>query len=241
MHTLEIGAVVTARVESAVTGGVLVTINDQPDITSAFIPASHLDIGHVDDLVDFVGRELDVEIIKVSKRPDGLNVVASRRQILQSQSAEARAARIAALAVGDEITGTITNITDFGAFVSLGDGAGALIHISELDWGYTRHPADVVELGEVVTARVASIDDKGRPSLSLRQMRPNPFETFAETHPKGSIVVGTVIDELEDKRIVSVDGVTALLRADVPVGEEITAEVSSVDPVRRRITLELVA
>jgi small subunit ribosomal protein S1 len=92
----------------------------------------------------------------------------------------------------ERISGTVTNVTDFGVFVDLG-GLEGLIHVSELSWGRVRHPAEVVKVGEDVQVHVISIDqDRQRVALSLKRMHPNPWESAEDRYHSGQEVEAVI-------------------------------------------------
>lgn len=96
--------------------------------------------------------------------------------------------------VGSRVRGKVTNITDFGAFIEIGDGVEGLIHISEMSWTKkVKHPSKIVSAGDVIDAIVLDIDrDNKRISLGLKQIEPNPWENLERKYPIGSKVRGEV-------------------------------------------------
>lgn len=96
--------------------------------------------------------------------------------------------------VGSRVKGKVTNITDFGAFVEIGDGVEGLIHISEMSWTKkVKHPSKIVSVGDVIDAIILDIDrDNKRISLGLKQIEPNPWENLEKKYPIGSKVKGQI-------------------------------------------------
>ena len=91
---------------------------------------------------------------------------------------------------GSHVTGTVTNVTDFGVFVDLG-GVEGLIHISELSWGRVSHPNQIVKLGEEIKVQVLEISvERCRVALSLKRLIPNPWEHAQTSFAVGNVVVG---------------------------------------------------
>src|SRR5262249_61893785 len=132
-----------------------------------FLPASLVDIRRVQDLDEFLGQELRCKVIELNRSRN--NVVLSRRAVLEDERKEMRQAILDRLNPGDVVTGQISNIVDFGAFVDL-DGMDGLIHISELSWSHVNHPSEVLEIGQDVRVKVLDIDrDRQRISLGLQQ------------------------------------------------------------------------
>src|SRR6185503_5176537 len=126
----------------------------------------------------------------------GRNLVVSRRHLLEDEAAAQAAAVWAELRVGAVVTGTVSSIRDFGAFVDLG-GVDGLIHVSELSHGRPTHPSEVLQMGQRVEAQVVKLEPdpaggRGRVGLSLRALAPDPWETAATQFPVGATVNGTV-------------------------------------------------
>lgn len=169
-------------------GGLLVGIGG----LHGFVPISHLvDLtGDVDDperdalLGNYLGRQICLKVIECDEERG--------RVVFSERAAQAGAGRrnelFDELINGSQITGEVTNITDFGIFLDLG-GVEGLIHVSELSWGRVRHPNDVAKIGEQLTAYVISVDRaRCRIALSLKRLHPNPWETAEERYQTGQIV-----------------------------------------------------
>ena len=162
-------------------GGLLV----EGDDLLGFVPLSHLidldtelsEVERSDALEAYVGETLCLKIIECC--PERGRVVLSQRAALAGSGK--RLQLFDELQDGDRVTGTITNVTNFGAFVDLG-GVEGLIHVSELSWGRVRHPCDIVNVGRQVETMVLNIDrERCRVALSLKRLNPNPWE-YAEQH-----------------------------------------------------------
>src|SRR5690606_12244333 len=115
-----------------------------------FIPASQVERHFVEDFSDYVGRTLRVKVIELDEEKN--KVILSHRAVLEEEEAKARKERIAALQVGDVIEGTVSRITNFGAFVDIG-GVDGLVHISEMAWYRVESPHDVVKEGDQVKVK----------------------------------------------------------------------------------------
>ena len=121
----------------------------------AFLPASLLDLKPVrnpDQFLNFAGKFV---IVKINQKRR--NIVVSRKDYLEREKQEARRGRIESLEVGQVVKGRVKNITDFGAFIDLGNLDG-LLHITDMSWGRVSHPSKVVKLGEEVEVAVIGID-----------------------------------------------------------------------------------
>lgn len=164
-----------------------------------FVPVSHLvdmtgnATGNMTEnwAEPYLGRELSLKIIECD-RERGRVVFSERAALARSGS---RNQLLSYLRAGDCVTGTVTNITDFGVFVDLG-GVEGLIHVSELSWGRVRHPSDVVRYGQQLQVHVISVNqEKSRIALSLKRLHPNPWES-AEKHYYPGLVTEAVITSI---------------------------------------------
>src|ERR687895_546779 len=174
----ESGEPVIGRVIEVVKGGLILDLG-----VRGFLPASLVDIRRVQDLDEFMGKELRAKVIELNRSRN--NVVLSRRAVLEDERKEMRQAILDRLNPGDVVEGTISNIVDFGAFVDL-DGMDGLIHISELSWSHVNHPSEVLEIGQNVRVKVLDIDrDRQRLSLGLKRVEegavPKPRADGAES------------------------------------------------------------
>lgn len=223
-----------------------------------FVPISHLieltgEIGVKEReafLSEYIGRQISLKVIECDSEQG--------RVVFSERAAQAEAGRrnelFDSITNGDEITGEVTNITDFGVFLDLG-GVEGLIHVSELSWGRVRHPCDVAFVGEQLTAYVINVDrSRCRIALSLKRLYPNPWETAEERYQAGQIVNAIVtsvvpfgafarleegLDGLIHKsELGTADdnlGPTDLLEE----GQEIQVRVLNVDSSRQRLGLSL--
>ena len=148
-----------------------------------FLPASLVDIRRVQDLDEFLSKELRCKVIELNRSRN--NVVLSRRAVLEDERKEMRQAILDRLNPGDVVERQISNIVDFGAFVDL-DGMDGLIHISELSWGHVNHPSEVLEIGQTVKVKVLDIDrERQRISLGLKQTQSDPVAAGARQLRRG--------------------------------------------------------
>ena len=173
------------RVIEVVKGGLILDLG-----VRGFLPASLVDIRRVQDLDEFMGKELRCKVIELNRSRN--NVVLSRRAVLEDERKEMRQAILDRLNPGDVVEGQISNIVDFGAFVDL-DGMDGLIHISELSWSHVNHPSEVLEIGQTVKVKVLDIDrERQRISLGLKQTQSDPWQQVLEQHKEGDVVEGKV-------------------------------------------------
>jgi small subunit ribosomal protein S1 len=241
-------ASVKARVIDRIKGGLTVDILG----ARAFLPGSQVDLRPVRNLDGLKGHEIDVRIIKLNKKRG--NIVASRKQLLEEDQSEKRAKTLEQLHEDAILTGTVKNLTDYGAFVDLG-GIDGLLHITDMSWGRLTHPRDLVQVGDQIQVKVLKFDrDKQRVSLGFKQLTPDPWLDASERYPVGAHVTGRVISvtdygafiELEQgiEGLVHVSEMTWSKRMKHPsklvnVGDQVEAVVLNVNPTERRISLGL--
>jgi small subunit ribosomal protein S1 len=181
------------------------------------------------------------------------NVVLSRRAVLEEERKEMRQAILDRLSPGDVVTGTISNIVDFGAFVDL-EGIDGLIHISELSWSHVNHPSELLEIGQEVEVKVLDIDrERQRISLGLKQTQSDPWQQVIDTYDQGDVVEGRVTKVVTFGAFIEVvPGVEGLVhiseladhhvenpREVVTQGEAVKARIIEMDAERRRLSLSL--
>jgi small subunit ribosomal protein S1 len=218
----------------------------------AFLPGSQVDLRPVRNLDGMKGQELEVRVIKLNKKRG--NIVVSRKQLLEEDLTEKRGHTLELLAEDAIMTGTVKNLTDYGAFVDLG-GIDGLLHITDMSWGRLTHPRDLVNVGDQIQVKVLKFDkDKQRVSLGFKQLTPDPWLDAAHRYPIGAHVKGRVISitdygafiELEQgiEGLVHVSEMTWSKRMKHPskmlnVTQEVEAVVLNVNPAERRISLGL--
>ena len=144
---MEQATLVTGTVTGKVKGGLTVMTNG----IRAFLPGSLIDTRPIKDTSPYEGKTMEFRVIKLDRKRN--NVVVSRRAVVELSQGEERAKLLENLAEGSIVTGTIKNITDYGAFVDLG-GIDGLLHITDMAWRRVRHPSEVVQVGQEVTAKV---------------------------------------------------------------------------------------
>src|SRR6187399_1562657 len=140
---------IKGKVKSVVKGGLMVNIG-----VEAFLPASQIDIVPPKDLQGFVGNTYDFKIVKIND--DRKNVVLSRREIIEAERSQKRQAFLGSVNIGDKVTGTVKNITDFGAFIDL-DGIDGLLHVTDMSWGRISHPSEMLKQGEEVQVMIIEV------------------------------------------------------------------------------------
>ena len=173
--------------KQVVKGGLIATING----IRAFIPASHLDVRYVNDITEYVGKQMKVKIIEVEKHRR--RVVASRKEYILEQEKLEKDELWNAIEEGSTVRGVVRRLTDFGAFVDIG-GIDGLVHVTDLAWGRVNHPRDIVSINQEIDVVVLKVDkDRERISLGYKQTQPKPWDVAEEKYPVGSIVHGKVV------------------------------------------------
>jgi small subunit ribosomal protein S1 len=236
---------IKGKVRSAVKGGLTVNVG-----VEAFLPASQIDIVPPKDLQQFVGNVYDFKIVKINE--DRKNVVLSRREIIEQERSEKRQAFLGGVTIGDKITGTVKNITDFGAFIDL-DGIDGLLHVTDMSWARLNHPAELIKVGQQLTVQVLDINkEKERVSLGLKQMQSNPWDKIEERFPVGQKVSGKVTNLMPYGAFVQIEeGVEGLIHVSelswtkriarpsdvLTLGQEVEALVLGVNKDEQKISL----
>ena len=179
---LETGELVTGTVTGKVKGGLTVMTNG----IRAFLPGSLVDTRPVKDTTPYEGKTMEFKVIKLDRKRN--NVVLSRRAVVEASMGEERAKLLETLKEGAIVKGIVKNITDYGAFVDLG-GIDGLLHITDLAWRRVRHPSEVLEQGQEITAKVLKFDqEKNRVSLGIKQLGEDPWIGIARRYPHVSSV-----------------------------------------------------
>jgi small subunit ribosomal protein S1 len=157
---------------------------------SAFLPGSQVDLRPVRNWEGFIGREIPCRVVKLNRRRG--RVVLSRRLLLEEENAVKQKLLEEVLKPGAVITGTVKNLTNYGAFIDLG-GIDGLLHITDISYRRLSHPSDVLQPEDEVRVQVLKIDkEKQRISLGMKQLEPNPWDDAASKYPTGQRVRGRV-------------------------------------------------
>lgn len=237
---------VKGKVMEVVKGGLILDIG-----VRGFLPASLVELRRVKDLKEYLGKVLECKIIETNRYRN--NVVLSRKALLEDSQKKIRQKILAKLEKGQLLTGKISNLANFGAFVDLG-GIDGLIHISELSWSRINHPSEVVSIGDEVKVQVLEVDkERGRVSLGLKQTQEDPWKTAVSKHSVAEIVKGKVVRLASFGAFVGLgEGLEGLVHLSelseeglklpeqaVKVEQEIEVKIIEIDLDRRRISLSL--
>jgi small subunit ribosomal protein S1 len=243
---LEAGTLVKGMISGKVKGGLTVMTNG----IRAFLPGSLVDIRPVKDTLPYEGKEMEFKVIKLDRKRN--NVVVSRRAVLEASQGAERQQLLANLQEGAVVKGIVKNITDYGAFVDLG-GIDGLLHITDLAWRRVKHPSEVLNVGDEVTAKVLKFDtEKNRVSLGLKQLGEDPWVGLSRRYPTGTRLFGKVTNLTDYGAFVEVEqGIEGLVHVSemdwtnknvhpskvVALGDEVEVMILEIDEERRRISL----
>lgn len=237
--------VVTGTVTEVVKGGLIAVVNG----VRVFIPSSQVSNRFIEDLSVFKGQELDFNIIEMDRVKR--RIIGGRKALVEKEISAKRTALFASIEAGSKVTGTVSRLTDFGAFVDLG-GVDGLIHISEMSWGRITNPKEVLKEGQNVEVFVLDVDkEKGKISLSLKDIKMNPWNFVAEKYAVGTIVEGKVVRMVPFGAFVELEpGVDGLVHIsqiankhvvkpedELKVGEVISVKVLEVNTEQKKISL----
>src|SRR5487761_1963285 len=243
---LETGELVSGVISGKVKGGLTVMANG----IRAFLPGSLVDIRPVKDTTPFEGKTMEFKVIKLDRKRN--NVVVSRRAVLEASQGEERQKLLQTLSEGSIVKGIVKNITDYGAFVDLG-GIDGLLHITDLAWRRVKHPSEVLNVGDEVTAKILKFDqEKNRVSLGMKQLGEDPWVGLSRRYPTTTRLFGKVTNLTDYGAFVEVEqGIEGLWHASemdwtnknvhpskvVQLGDEVEVMILEIDEERRRISL----
>ncbi len=239
--------IVEAVVAEAVRGGVIC----YPMGARVFIPASQTGLAKDEDLAQLVKQTVKFRLIDLDEQKK--RVVGSIRAVLREERKAATEAFWADIAEGQEFTGTVKSLTNYGAFVDLG-GVDGMVHISELSWKRIKHPSEIVNVGDTVKVFVKALDaEKRKISLGYKRIEDNPWEILKRDYPVGSVVTAKVVGLTTFGAFATViDGIDGLIHisqiADrhiaspkevLSIGEEVTVKITEIDFDKKRVSLSI--
>ncbi len=248
-EALDNKTVVNAKVIKEVKGGVIALYKE----VSGFIPMSQLSDRYVEKADEFIGRILPVKVSRVDQRRN--KAVFSHKAYLAEEKQKKIQEIWESLKVGDNVEGTVMRFTDYGAFVDIG-GLDGLLHISEISWGKLRHPQEALDIGEIITVKILSMNsEKGKISLGLKQNQPEPWSIIDEKYAEGQVVEGKVVQIKEYGAFVELmpglDGLVHIseiahkrvgnIADELSTGQIVKTKILEIDKDRRRISLSIKA
>ncbi|MFA7504910.1 MAG: 30S ribosomal protein S1 [Burkholderiaceae bacterium] len=243
---LDQSEVVEGTITGKVKGGLTVMTNG----IRAFLPGSLIDMRPVKDTAPYEGKTLEFKVIKLDRKRN--NVVLSRRAVIELSQGEERQKLLETLAEGAIVNGIVKNITDYGAFVDLG-GIDGLLHITDMAWRRVRHPSEVVQVGQEISAKVLKFDqERLRVSLGVKQLGDDPWVGISRRYPQGTRMFGRVTNITDYGSFVEIEpGIEGLVHVSemdwtnknvnpskvVSLNDEVEVMVLDIDEDRRRISL----
>ncbi|KFF03646.1 30S ribosomal protein S1 [Chryseobacterium luteum] len=242
----ETGEIVNGFVKSRTKGGMIVDVHG----IEAFLPGSQIDVKPIKDYDQFVGKTMEFKVVKIN--PEFKNVVVSHKALIEADIEGQKKEIIAQLEKGQVLEGTVKNITSYGVFVDLG-GVDGLIHITDLSWSRVNHPSEILEDGQTVKVVILDFDDeKTRIQLGMKQLEAHPWDALSADMKVGDRVKGKVVVLADYGAFVEIaPGVEGLIHVSemswsthlrsagdfVKVGDEVEAEVLTLDREDRKISL----
>jgi small subunit ribosomal protein S1 len=218
----------------------------------AFMPGSQVDVRPMRNLDQFTGQNIPVKVVKLNRKRG--NVVVSRKLAVLEEVEARKHVTLESLHEGAVLTGTVKNLTEYGAFIDLG-GIDGLLHVTDISYGRVTHPAEVLHLGEEITVQVLKYDPtKERVSLGIKQLMPDPWEGVMERFPVNTRIVGRVVSVTDYGAFIEIDtGVEGLIHISemtwsrrmkhpskvVRPGDQVESVVLDVNMKDRRISLGL--
>jgi small subunit ribosomal protein S1 len=249
-NAFQAGLAVEGRVESVNKGGYEVRIAR----TRAFCPLSQIDVARTADPAVHVGRTYTFKIIEY--KDGGRSIVVSRRKLLEAEQQATVEAVRQSIVPGAVLTGRVTSVLDFGAFVDLGGGIQGLLHVSEMSWSRATTPGALVAAGDPITVKVLRVDEgTGKISLGLKQLQDDPWTVVAASYTVGQVRQGRVTRAADFGVFVEFEpGIEGLAHASTfpptgrqggwasfaPVGTTAAFEILSVDVAQKRMGVALV-
>jgi small subunit ribosomal protein S1 len=246
--SFEEGDSIDGDIVSEVKGGFMVDLTG----VRAFLPISQVDLKPVKNPVSFVGRHLKFRAIKVNQRKG--NVVISRRVLIEEERERKKVEFWKTAKDGQVLYGLVRNVTDFGAFVDLG-GVDGFLHMNDITWGRITHPKEYVRVGDEVKVKIKEIDfEKEKISVTVKDLKPDPWLTITERYPVGTKIRGKIVGVVEYGAFVELEqGVEGLLHVSemswdrrlrnpgkvARKGEWIDVMVLDLDTEKKRISLGL--
>ena len=245
-RALDEDLVIDGFVKRRTKGGLIVDIFS----IEAFLPGSQIDVKPIRDFDIFVGKKMEVKVVKINYAND--NVVVSHKVLIEKDLEAQRAQILNNLEKGQVLEGVIKNMTNFGVFIDLG-GVDGLLHITDISWGRISHPSEVLHLDQKVNVVVLDFDeDKKRISLGMKQLQAHPWDALAEEIQVGSKVKGKIVNVADYGAFLEIQpGVEGLIHVSemswsqhlrnpqefLKVGDEVEAQVLTLDRNDRKMSL----
>lgn len=243
---LEEDIIINGFVKRRTKGGLIVDIFG----IEAFLPGSQIDVKPIRDFDIFVGKNMEVKVVKINHTND--NVVVSHKVLIEKDLEAQRQTILTNLEKGQVLEGVIKNMTNFGVFIDLG-GVDGLLHITDISWGRINHPQEVLKLDQKIQVVVLDFDEnKKRISLGMKQLQAHPWEALSVETEIGSKVKGKIVNVADYGAFLEVlSGVEGLIHVSemswsqhlrnpqdfLKVGDEMEAVVLTLDRSERKMSL----
>jgi small subunit ribosomal protein S1 len=170
-----------------VKGGLMVDLNG----VIAFLPGSQVDVKPIKDISPLIGVEQPFIVLKIDDEQG--NIIVSRKAILEESRKEEKRELMSQIKVGQVLDGTIKNITDYGAFIDLGNNIDGLLHMTDISWNKIAHPSEVLSIGQTLKVKIIKYDEEtNRISLGMKQLESNPWEKLVDKYPVGKRMKGKI-------------------------------------------------
>lgn len=240
---------ISVVVKKVVNGGLICSLKG----LRVFVPASHLELYHIENLDVYLGRELQVTIIEFDDSNRNVKIVGSRRALLQEEAEEKQTEVWNTLEKDQIVEGIVRRLTDFGAFVQV-NGVDGLLHVSEISWAKVNKASNYLHVGDVIKVYILDIDKENKKlSLSIKKLSENPWIDILNKYPVDSIVLCKVvrftnfgafvelepgvdglihISEISHKRIEKLSDV-------LQIGQDIKAKILEVNEETKKISLSI--
>ncbi len=238
--------IIDGLVKRRTKGGLIVDIYG----VEAFLPGSQIDVKPIRDFDIFVGKKMEVKVVKINHAND--NVVVSHKVLIEKDLETQRSLILNNLEKGQVLEGVIKNMTNFGVFIDLG-GVDGLLHITDISWGRISHPTELLTLDQKINVVVLDFDeDKKRISLGMKQLNAHPWEALDVTIDVGSKLKGKIVNVADYGAFLEIlPGVEGLIHVSemswsqhlrnpqdfLKVGDELEAVVLTLDRSERKMSL----
>ena len=238
--------VIEGMVKRRTKGGLIVDVYG----IESFLPGSQIDVKPIRDFDVFVGKKMEVKVVKINYSND--NVVVSHKVLIEKDLEQQKAEILENLEKGQVLEGVIKNMTNFGVFIDLG-GVDGLLHITDISWGRINDPAEVLNLDEKVNVVVLDFDDdKKRISLGMKQLTEHPWDQLDAAIEVGSKVKGSIVNVADYGAFLELlPGVEGLIHVSemswsqhlrnpqdfISIGDELEAVVLTLDREDRKMSL----
>ncbi len=246
------GLPVEGKVDKAIRGGYEVRVAGQ----RGFCPISQIDKTFTEDPSVHEGEVYTFRITEFSEEGRNLNLVVSRRALLEEEEREQAEVVRRSIVSGADLPGRVVSLREYGAFVDLGGGIQGLLHVSEMGWARVKNPGEVVQPGDEITVKVLRVDKDGdKISLGLKQLQDDPWNHACDTYEVGQLLMGRVTRVAEFGAFVELEpGIEALAHVStfpptgkrdawkgmVPSGASVAVEVLNLDLDLKRIGVAVV-